>query len=159
MSDQSEDIMRELKIKNTSLWKMIVLHRISVNPAKALNVKYLDSDLVAYGLKYVSDLLYNKHETIEHEEKNDLFITITLLIMYGGFRTCNVPAIVVLPEYISLLCDMLDNGSLRPVLTSEVWEHYKKWLRNGRDFYTEENRIRIEIDSLIKEQNTIKSID
>lgn len=159
MTDESEDLMRELKIKNTPLWKMIVLHRISINPAKALNVKYLDSDLVAYGLKYVSDLLYRNFDVMKQDEKNDLFITLTLLVMYGGFRTSTVPISVILPHYISLVLNMIEGNTLRPVLSMEIWGHYKTWLDNANIFYVEESRIRIEIDHLIKEQNKIKNID
>jgi hypothetical protein len=158
MTDGNEFILRELKVRNTSLWKMIILHRISINPVKALAVKYLDSDLVGYGLKHLSGVLFRNFSTMTDDEKNDAFITVTALIMYGGYRVSPEPIVVLLPVYVSLISDMIDNESLKPVLEKSIWEYYRTWVFNARDFYSEEERIRMEIEHLIKDQNSIKDI-
>jgi hypothetical protein len=53
---------------------------------------------------------------------------------------------------------VIDNESLKPVLEKSIWEYYRTWVFNARDFYSEEERIRMEIEHLIKDQNSIKDI-
>lgn len=159
MSDESEELMKELKIKNTSLWKMIVLHRITINPAKALKVQYLDSDLVAYGIRYISDRLHNNYDSFNQDEKSELFVTITLLILYDRYRVCKMPLAMAMPDFIDVLCDKLELGEIRQVLTKDIWEYYLDWVNNGKIFYDDMRKIDMELACLIKDQNSIKNID